>query len=95
MAAIRELAAVAREPDAGSAAARQGPSMLRLRVRLRAAADELVCRAGSDLERVATQAACTVFLSLVFRPSSGGVPMPLLPPRADFIERQSARRAED
>jgi len=39
---------------------------------LRAAADELVCRAGSDLERVATQAACTVFLSLVFRPSSGG-----------------------
>eukprot|EP00962_Isochrysis_galbana_P011058 scaffold3096_cov115-Isochrysis_galbana.AAC.3 len=70
MAALRELAAVAREPDAGSAAARQ--PMLRLRVRLRAAADELVCRAGSDLERAATRAACTVFLSLVFRPSSGG-----------------------
>jgi hypothetical protein len=70
MAALRALAIAARDPDAGSAAAHQ--PMLRLRVRLRAAADDLVCRAGSDVERAATRAACTVFLSLVFRPSSCG-----------------------
>jgi len=67
---VREAAREAAEGEVGHAALL--PPLLRLHVRLRAAADELVEAAPDSSERCAVRLASTMFLSLVVWPSLAG-----------------------